>query len=116
MEEFVLNLVERLGVLGVLVGIIFYIFHFYLPRRDKQHKESLERLAASFERMMHAQESTFRSATQSLAARQKRSSENILKLIEHLQDHERREEETLSKSATHLERVESLLAKLANRA
>lgn len=122
MEEQVVLIVRELGSLGILVFAAIYLFRVYLPKIHRQHQEALERIVNATERIMSAQESTFRSVGQSLAARQRKSSENIGKLIERtegfqgdLKEHHLREETILKEHTRQLERigegVEKLLAK-----
>jgi len=119
-EDQIVMIVRELGSLGIIGMSAWYLFRFYLPRRDQEHQEALERTQISFEKLLLAQGETFRSGMQSLSARVKKSSENIGRVIEaqerltnQLRDHEQREEVQLEQHTGYLTKIESHLEKMA---
>jgi hypothetical protein len=75
-------LLERLGALGLLAVVLLYIFKSWLPRRDKEFTEAIATQQATFERLLCKEYAVYKSGLEVLAARQRKSSENIAVLIE----------------------------------
>lgn len=75
-------LLERLGALGLLALVLLYIFKSWLPKRDKEFTEAIASQQATFERLLVGERDTYKSGLEVLAARQKKSSENLAVLIQ----------------------------------
>lgn len=114
MEEHFVNIIRELGSLGIIAMAAWFLFRHYLPKKDKEHREALERTQISFEKLLYAHGETFRAGMQSLASRVKRTSENIHELQRELRDHVKEESLQLETHTGHLSKIESHLEKMAS--